>query len=566
MEDVPARTERLNALLGGGAEARSSAYELLAKVCCNGDKAGSDAYEADVAVAAAVMPAFANVLARDVQDVGAEEFRRAAYLLMTLQLLDLRITAGYIRVWNAVSLAPSNAAVVCLDMPVDELEREDLLTLSAMHVSIGVSFAKGFTKACAAVEDPPAELEGIQAYINAPVTATTSHSRGKTSDEYNLALARRALALLQAGPDLPNPAASGLWSLIWMCSSNRSSIGERMFQEVLPVAMEALSRGSASEWLNVSRCDHFLYNAVFGAVKDAAEAAFTVGVDVIPLLLSSGYLAACVKMLEAYKAEKGPSPDTNIMSIFYGVLWNLASIDFSNSPEALVVLRGAAGALRYAMDHGVPQLQDLGLTTDVFAAILAANLFGKDEGDGELKLGPADIKQILGYFAEMTTGTSWGGMFPLPTGFVMLNLAVSDAHKLLLLENDEFIPHCIDGLMLDMEVRKDTETVARATTQRNYAELFQQVALFQPGRKALLAAGKPVQLALEAVVAASIWIDPQDEERTIIEAAKTSAGNTLSLLNPQAKDGKQAQEIGPKTPHLMMSCASTHERCLVTWD
>ena len=43
------------------------------------------------------------------------------------------------------------------------------------------------------------------------------------------------------------------------------------------------------------------------------------------------------------------------------------------------------------MDNSVPQLADLGLTTGLFANILAANLFGKDEGDGELKLGQDDI-------------------------------------------------------------------------------------------------------------------------------------------------------------------------------
>ena len=111
--------------------------------------------------------------------------------------------------------------------------------------------------------------------------------------------------------------------------------------------------------------------------------------------------------------------------------------------------------------------------------------------------------------------------------------------------------------MLDMEVRKDAETVARATTQRNYAELFQQVALFEPGRKALLAEEKTVRLALEAVVAGSIWTDPQGEARTIIDQAKKSAENTLSLLYPPVKEGKEGQEISPEVRHLMMSCKST---------
>ena len=142
-------------------------------------------------------------------------------------------------------------------------------------------------------------------------------------------------------------------------SSGRVSIAERTFHEVLPVAMQALSRGSPSGWLNVSQCEHFFYNAVFAAVKDAAVEAIAAGFDVVPLFLSSGYLAACVRLMERFEAEKGPSADTNVMSIFFGVLWNLASIDFSDSPDALAVLRSAAGSLRYAMDNNVVQLADI---------------------------------------------------------------------------------------------------------------------------------------------------------------------------------------------------------------
>jgi hypothetical protein len=47
-------------------------------------------------------------------------------------------------------------------------------------------------------------------------------------------------------------------------------------------------------------------------VKDAAEAAAVTGFDVVPLMLSSGYLAACVQVLETFEAERGPTPDTNV--------------------------------------------------------------------------------------------------------------------------------------------------------------------------------------------------------------------------------------------------------------
>lgn len=252
-----------------------------------------------------------------------------------------------------------------------------------------------------------------------------------------------------------------------------------------------------------------------------------------------------------------------VMSIFFGVLWNLASVDFSGSPEASAVLRGAAAPLRYVMDHDVPQLKALGLTTEPLAGVLAANIFGKDEGDGELRLSSADIEHILQYLQELINPQiGWGATFPLPTGFVMLNVVISDAHKLLLLSSSGtgFIAHCIDGLMLDMQIRADIEGNVRANAQRNYSEVFQQLALFEPGRVAILAEEKTVRPALEAVAAGSIWSEDVSQDAAssaVIDEAKKCAENALSLLwPPQGKDTKQKaspQQASTGQRHLMMS-------------
>ena len=145
----------------------------------------------------------------------------------------------------------------------------------------------------------------------------------------------------------------------------------------------------------------------------------------------------------------------------------------------------------------------------------------------------------------------------------MLNVCISDAHKLLLLNSTEtaFIDHCVAGLMLDTEVRADVETTLRATAMRNYAEVFQQVALFEPGRDALVAEEKTVRPALEAVLSGTTWgEDPQGADLcTMIEEAKNCAENALSLLFPQkqgkATDEKQkASEPGSLDGrHIMMS-------------
>jgi hypothetical protein len=265
---APARIARIVALLGSEEKGeREAAYELLAAIGSSIQNSSGD--ELGVEVAAAAMPAVAKVLASET--VGAAEFRTASYLLVSLLALELRIVGEYGRVWNGVSLS-SNALTSCLDRPVEELTREDMLTVSSICATSCAIWAKGGTAACAAIDDPPTEIEFVSGYLNFPLEITTAHARGKTPDAQNLALIRRGLALLQSEPDMPNPAASGLWSMIWMAAQNRPTIGQQVFEETLPAAMRALSRGTPSQWLNVSQCATFLH------LPDASPTSFSASV------------------------------------------------------------------------------------------------------------------------------------------------------------------------------------------------------------------------------------------------------------------------------------------------
>ena len=468
-------------LEAGEASGREEGYSLLQELCNT-----APCMEGETAAAAAqTIPALGKILCADVSEVCPAEFQRASCLLTTLQLqahADGRVSGQYLLVWDSISMAPNNAIVQCLNKGADSLTREDLLTAGSVCAPVAAAFAKGITNSLATLPDPPHESVIIAGYINNPVGKATSHSRGKVPDQQSLAIVRRALALLKAEPDLPNLDKSGLWCLIWLSCANRPGIALQILEEALPVVMSVISSSSPSQWLNVSKADKFMYNAVFSVVKDSADA---YDGDVVPMLLSSGYLAACVQMLRTFEAEAGPQKDHNVMSIFFGALWNLASLDFSQSPDALAMLRGAAAPLRYAMDHEMPQLGQLGMTNRLFACLVAANLFGRDEdGDGPLKLTQEDVGHTLVYFSELNKPTiGWGAIFPLPPGTVMRNLCISDTHKQLLLDHEiSFIQHCVDGLLLDPDVRADAAPSLRATAQRSYAEVFQQIVLFEPGR------------------------------------------------------------------------------------
>eukprot|EP01047_Picozoa_sp_COSAG01_P070812 COSAG01_NODE_10832_length_2072_cov_1.223517_2_plen_169_part_00 len=76
-------------------------------------------------------------------------------------------------------------------------------------------------------------------------------------------------------------------------------------------------------------------------------------------------------------------------------------------------------------------------------------------------------------------------------GQPLLSLAVSDRNKRLLLDNEDFVPHLLDGLLMDPHHPQslpasatDWEAV-KAPVQRDYAECLQQLSLHEPCRLAM---------------------------------------------------------------------------------
>ncbi len=69
----------------------------------------------------------------------------------------------------------------------------------------------------------------------------------------------------------------------------------------------------------------------------------------------------------------------------------------------------------------------------------------------------------------------------------VLELCVSDANKSLLLANELFVPYLISGLFIDPgHPRADLKHEIKLWNQQTHAECLAQVALFPPGRDALL--------------------------------------------------------------------------------
>lgn len=366
----------------------------------------------DMAVGMLVAPAFAALLSRDLSEIGYSEFQRASYLVMKIMLVDWRINATYLKHWQEPMQAAGNAISCCLDMRPEELTREELLTISSYLTVFAAVWAPGITQTLTSgvVGGVPSEQDVLMGQMTCRLLPL---STAASSDVQNLALARRALALLRAEvAELPTPVVIGLFGLVWVTQQNRPKICALLFEETLPVVVATLKRGAPTEWHNISK-GGMLYGPLFGAVKDSAEAATVAGSrKVVPLLLSSGYLNVCVQMMETFEREQGPCADSDVMSFFYGVCWLLATIDFSGSPEAVAILRAAAKPMQYALqpEHNMIQCADLGGwgTTLVWMSILAANLFGREE-DSPLEFTQEVIDGALVILTELHNPTSWGG-------------------------------------------------------------------------------------------------------------------------------------------------------------
>ena len=155
-----------------------------------------------------------------------------------------------------------------------------------------------------------------------------------------------------------------------------------------------------------------------------------------------------------------------------------------------------------------------------------------------------DIDGFVALDVEMMRCESFGGIFAVTKHQCrgMLNLCISDSAKPMLLGSSEYIPHLLDGLMLDPEhPRKDTDEQIKSAVQRDFAECIQQLSLFGPGGEALKK-NPDVVSALDTLV-----------DKAWSEEAKVCARGALKQLCPEHRP-IGAVEIDLDALHIMMSC------------
>ena len=311
--------------------------------------------------------------------------------------------------------------------------------------------------------------------------------------------------------------------------------------EAVSVLMDILRLVAPSELVATASFARRPHGWALTAIKDLAEGAQFGGVDLTPELLACGFIDAIVSALIAVEKLGVENVHGNV--VVWGLLGALRALDGEATPQIEELARKALpSALRCVKDSEIAYFTEFGLTAATFAAIVAAYLWGKDE-DNPFGFKQGDIDGFIVLSIELMRCANYGASVPLYSNQCrgLLSLCISDAAKQLLLSsNAGFIPHLIDGLLLDPEhPRKGFAEPVKAAVQRDFAECILQISLFPPGLKALKA-DTAVVTALHALVDTA-WS----------EAAKDCARGALMQLTNRQPDWHPPEVDAQQ--HIMVS-------------
>eukprot|EP01045_Picozoa_sp_COSAG04_P015950 COSAG04_NODE_1298_length_7325_cov_2.902989_5_plen_593_part_00 len=456
----------------------------------------------DVALAAASVAPLTAVFARPVEEIDASELQRGWLALGHLVSLDgVAVGGEYVKEgrWLTAWSSEGNALNTALAKPVAELTRADALLCAAEMFAFCPMQSRGM--------DPLFAVAGISTmdFLGSFVGASP-YGPVKGTDERNNRLSTLiADALREERGQMADGLVAGAFTLLNQLSAARPATALHQIEiGVLGLAVAELRTMPSSDWMSVIRCPSVRAAgamAVFGSIFNSHPDPGTPG------LLEVG-----LEALEAYRLA-GVSEDTNIFCVMMVCVILYSGRLSAFSEENAAAIRAAAPSIRFVMDHPQDLMAEIGMSTGMIAGVLAAEVFGRDEGD-TMQLSQTDVDDIIKIMNSHVAGELMGGAFPLTTFWceALRDICVSDLHKNLVLANPDAIPHLLSGLFLDPDHPRGlraneilgpqaapTPVEVQAVWQQNYAEALAQLALFPAGKDALLT-DESVTAALEAVV------------------------------------------------------------------
>ena len=345
---------------------------------------------------------------------------------------------------------------------------------------------------------------------------------------------------------LPEQVLSGAWRAVWFWLIIRPALQSTAMEmgviELAAAHFRAI--GSTADAIRVSRCREgrgfSVLHAVYAVTRASGGEAARPDLDAC--VATGGVFDICIEVVTAFaSAGVAGLRDTNRGTITTALM--LLSICHMQ-PGCEAKLRGAAKALTFAMQHSLEFIEAFGYTSGACAAKVCCCVFGRDEQGSEFTFTQEHIDVLTVDWSQTVAGEGFRATKkPTSDNIFAVQLSVSDVNKPLLLANKDFIPYCVDALLLDPEhLRAGMKEELKAWCQTHHAEALAQLALFEPAREALLQDGSVVP-ALEAVAAAGLT-----------EQARELAAAALMALSDR-KAGTTTETEGPK--HVMLSCEYT---------
>jgi hypothetical protein len=185
-------------------------------------------------------------------------------------------------------------------------------------------------------------------------------------------------------------------------------------------------------------------------------------------------------------------------------------------PGCEAQIRGVAPALAFCLEHNLDLMEELGATTQGNATGVCCGVFGRDEGGSDFTFSQQHIDILLTRWSQIVRAVGYNkNAKPTADTIMALELTISDANKPLLLANESFIPYLTDALLLDQgHPRAGMKAELKIWCQQHHAECLAQLAVYEPGRQALLQ-DPSVLPVLQAVAEAGL----SEEAREFAQAA-----------------------------------------------
>jgi hypothetical protein len=532
------------ALASGGAGEREAAYALVEGAVRAAPSGGAVRQQTAAFVVACVKPMIVGVLSAPTSKIGQAEWTRAMLLLYEMSKLDMvavmaeasrKDTSGvslFFSTWSS----PDNAFAAMLAKSPSDWTRADSVMLSALHGVWTCVWTAGASAVCAAAELD--EMEWFEAFQEChPLVGDNPQP-----DDRYLPLALDCLEIMRSDTQPEGAVTGAAMSLcIMQLPSGRPSMGKALWEAgFLDVFQGCLQRYNPIE--RISTTD-LIPSGMLCSLPVVAMGAEAVGIDVVQALVEAGAADLAISTLTAYQML-GNRQEVSICATWWGGLYTLERLLSSPQAEPISARLRSAGkdAFRYLLDHPLVQLGEMGFSTGPTGTKIAALVWGRDDDAGGLRFRPQDIAVVVRVTGHRNPALV--AFEPLTPGFAkaMLNLSVSDLNKELLLACADFIPTMVDSLLLDPEHPRrdqpDFDAVA-PSVQQDIAEAIAQIAMFPPGRKALLQ--DPTVVEALKQVAAEGWT----------AQAKVFAESALLAMSGRQPDAGQALEANNR--HVMIS-------------